>query len=85
MNKKSLFFSFLDKISAENQLLVESIKGGYSIIFENTTEEQVEQIKTKLTINQATPPSPKEDSLDALVPKEKPPVPEEASKLDSLA
>ena len=84
MNRKRLFFEFLDNVSANNQNLLESIKNGYTVIFENTTADQVEQIKTKLSINQAPAHSVKEHSLDELVPKEEVPETDEFEKLNEL-
>ena len=85
MDEKKLFFDFLDTVSANNKDLLESVKNGYYVIFENTTSEQVDQIRTKLSINQASAHAPQEHSLDELVPKEEVvPETDEFKKLEEL-
>ncbi len=84
MDRKTLFFNFLEKISSDNEFLLESIKSGFDVIFENTTTEQVEQIKSKLSINIAPTTTPETHSLDTLVPKEEDAAVEELKKLDEL-
>jgi len=84
MNRKRLFFDFLDTVSSNNESLLESVKAGFRIIFENTTGEQVEQIKFKLSINQTPTTTPETHSLDTLVPKEENVAVEELKKLEEL-
>jgi hypothetical protein len=85
MNKKSPFLYFLEKIPSNNKFLIESIKNGYRAMFETSTEEQVQQIKTKLSINTSVPVKNREESLDTLVPPEKDDtLSDEVEKLDEL-
>lgn len=50
MKNHQKFIEFVNKFKNTDPHLVESVLSGYSILFEESTEQRVNQIKTKLDI-----------------------------------
>lgn len=72
MDKNAIFLQFLNKFKDNKPLLVESITKAFKVIYEsNSTEEQIELIKKKLSAEKLEEISPDNATgLDSLVPEE---------------